>query len=151
MDFSHFPRLENDGVVLIHWPCPPDLPNFKSLPRLAPRNKIKEPLAPGKSIVVCHSAANFTRFIASIASDQPMQFTAKFSLDEVAPDGSYVSDKNIADLNWDVTTDSRKYTPGEVHKGVWLIRAGKWMRVEVTNLGDKPAEALRVYVRGTPL
>ncbi len=151
MDFSHYPRLENDLVLSWHWPRPPDCPPFKSLPAFGPRNRALEALAPGAAIVGYHSAANFTRFLGSLACDQPLSLLVQFSNDEVAPDGNYVQDSNVATLNWDLLAAEKSYKPGESHSGFWAIRLGKWLRVEVTNLGDKPTSFLRVYVRGSTL
>lgn len=151
MDFSHYPRLENDIVVAAHYPAPPDRPNFKSLPRLSHRNLLDKPLEPGEALVACHSASNFTRFIASLACDAPLTFAAYFSNDEVAPDGHWVQDRNIASLNWDVVALEKKYTPGEKHHGIWFIKHGKWLKVEVRNVGEHPTGFLRCYVRGSTL
>ena len=151
MDFSHFPRLENDLVAAAHWPRPPDGKPFKSQPPFGPRNAAVKALGPSEKLVWHHSAANFIRFVQSVACDARLRVLVQFSNDEVAPDGSYICSANIATLNWDVTVYDKQYDPSAVCKGDWIVRMGKWMRLELENLQGEPTEFLRYYVRGSTL
>ncbi len=151
MPYTHYPKLSANVIFAWVQPAPPDKPNFLGHPRFATLNRFKEPLEPGKSVVGFQEALNFTRFYGSIASDQSLEMTISFSNDEVAPDGYWVTDGNIFELNYDAEERRHQYDPkkqGATGK-FFAIIFGRWLKIEIKNTGDKPTEFLRVYVRGS--
>lgn len=151
MPFTHYPKLEANVIFAWVWPRPLAKPNFLNHPSFDEINLAKEPLAPGETLTAYHSAQNFTRFYGSIASDQPLEVTCDFSNDEVAPTGDYVTDENMKDLNYDASGLVQKYDPSKqaATGKYFVIIFGRWLRVEVKNLGTRPTETLRVFVRGS--
>jgi hypothetical protein len=114
-------------------------------------NRFDKPIEPNQAVVGYHDAQPFTRFYGSIASDQSLEVTITFSNDEVAVDGHAVNDDNIRKLNYDAEALKQFYDPkkqGPTGKFFATI-FGHWIRVEVKNVGEKPTEQLRVYVRGS--
>lgn len=98
-----------------------------------------------------HDAQPFTRFMGSIAADQRLEVTFTFANDEVDARGDYVTDETISTLNYDAEALKQLYDPGkQAATGKYFVTIfGRWLRVEVKNVGDKPTEKLRVYVRGS--
>lgn len=151
MPFTHYPKLAANVIFAWVQPPPPDQPNFLNMPRFAPLNRFEVPLEPGKTFVGYQDAQNFTRFYGSIASDQPLEVTFSFSNEEVAKDGHWITDANIADLRYDAEALKQLYEPKKQGaSGKYFVTIfGRWLRVEVKNTGDKPTEMLRVFVRGS--
>jgi hypothetical protein len=149
--FTHYPKLSANVIFACVQPAPPDKPNFLGHPRFSTLNRFKEPLAPGKSVVGYQEALNFTRFFGTIACDQKLLVIVSFSNDEVAADGHWVTDDNIHDLNYDAVEREHQYEPskqGPTGKFIAII-LGRWLKVEVKNVGDTDTKFLRVYVRGS--
>lgn len=78
-----------------------------------------------------------------------MTFT--FSNDEVVVDGHWVTDDNIAMLNYDAEALKLIYDPRkQAQTGKYFVTIfGRWLRVEVKNVGDVETASLRVFVRGS--
>lgn len=156
MPLTHYPKTAENLVFAWVQPPPKDVAPREGFPDFLGRpfsevNSFKEPLAPGKSVVGYHDAQPFTRFYGSIASDQPLEVTIAFSNDEVTAEGEVVSDDNIGSLNYDAEALRQFYDPtkqGPSGKYFSTI-FGHWIRVEIKNVGEKPTEKLRVYVRGS--
>ena len=151
MPFTHYPKQANNLLVAWVWPPPPDKKNFLSFPRFSEVNLLREPLKPGETVRFFHEAQNFTRFFGTLASDQPLQITCAFSNDEVAPDGEYVCDENLKDLNYDGLALDQAFDPKKppLSNGskFFAVIFGRWIRVELTNKGEVPISFVRVYVR----
>lgn len=87
----------------------------------------------------------------TIASDQPLEVTFAFSNEETGSNGCFVSDGNIHELNYDGEALRQMYDPakqGSTGKYFVMIY-GRWLRVEIKNVGTAPTERLRVFVRGS--
>ena len=112
---------------------------------------LEGPLEPGKSVVAYHSAQNFTRFYGSLACDQSLEVCFTFSNDEVTAEGDWVTDENMKTLNYDAEALKQAYEPAKQSAtGKYLVTIyGRWLRVEVKNVGSKPTSWMRVYVRGS--
>ena len=126
------------------------MPNFLG-GRFSDLNLFKEPIEPGKSAVGYHDAQPFTRFYGSVASDTALELTLAFSNDEVAADGSVVSDDNIGSLNYDAEALRLLYDPakqGPTGKFFCTI-FGRFLRVEIKNTGAAATKLIRAYVRGS--
>lgn len=148
MPQTHYPKTENNIICAWVWPRPPDQPPFKaSMPRFSETNLADRALAPKDQFVTHHSVLGCTRLYVSFFADQPLDVAFEFSNDEVGPDGSWVTDKTMPELNWDVL-DGKTYKVGE-RKGHWILILGRWLRVTVKNTGVAPVDGLRVYVRGS--
>lgn len=147
MPMTHYPKTEGNIICAWVWPRPPEMPPFKSLPRFSELNLATDTLAPGESFTAHHSVLGCTRLYTSMVSDQPLSVTFEFSNDEVGPDGSWVTDVTLPQLHWDVV-ETKLSQPAD-RKGHWILILGRWLRVTVKNVGDAPAEELRVYVRGS--
>lgn len=132
-------------------PAPPDKSNFLGHPRFSTLNRFREPLEPGKSLVAYQEAINFTRFMGSIASDQKLEVTFAFSNDEVAPNGDWVNDDNLHELNYDAEALKQLYEPTkQAQTGKFFCTIfGRWLRVEVKSVGDAPTTWMRVITRGS--
>ena len=151
MPFTHYPKLAANVICAWVQPPPPDKPAFLNMPRFSALNRFKKPLEPGEVFVAHQEAQNFTRFFGSIFSDQPLEVSFSFSNDEVAPDGHWVTDDNIHDLNYDALALKQLFDPkNAAASGKYFVTIfGRWLEVKVKNTGDKSTEKLRVYVRGS--
>ena len=132
-------------------PPPPDKEPFFGQPRFSLLNRFTKPLEPGDIVSAYHDAQPFTRFYGSVASDQALEMTLSFSNEETAEDGRYVTDDNIASLNFDAEALKQMYEPtkqGPTGKYFCTI-FGRYFRVQVKNVGQKPTDFLRVFVRGS--
>ncbi len=109
------------------------------------------PIEPGKSVVAYQDAQNFTRFYGSIACDQPLEVTFSFSNEEVDGLGEPVSDETIAHLHYDAEALKQLYDPTKQGpSGKYFVTIfGRWLRVEVKNVGKATTQNLRVFVRGS--
>lgn len=77
--------------------------------------------------------------------------TLSFSNEETDADGFYVTDENIATLNYDVEALKQAYDPAkQAQTGKWFATIfGRYLRVEVKNVGKESTKFLRVFVRGS--
>jgi hypothetical protein len=153
---THYPKTVQNLVFAWVQPAPPDAPLQAGLPDFLGRpfselNRFVDPIAPGESVVGHHDAQPFTRFYGSIACDQPLEVSIMFSNDEVDADGNFVSDANIATLNYDVCGERKRYDPDKQEQTGKLFSMifGRWIRVEIKNLGDEEPTFLRAYLRGS--
>lgn len=156
MPLTHYPKTAENLVFAWVQPPPRDVRPKKGTPDFLGRpfselNRFDKAIEPQKSVVAYHDAQPFTRFYGSIASDQPLEVTISFSNDEVDTDGRWVSDDNIAKLRYDAEALRQLYDPNKQGAtGKYFVTIfGHWIRVEIKNVGEKPTEALRVYVRGS--
>lgn len=151
MPFTHYPKLAANIIFAWVQPAPPDLPGFLNLPRFSALNRFALPIDPGKSVTSHQDAQNFTRFYGTIASDQPLEVTFSFSNEETDAEGRHVTDDNVHELNYDGEALRHMYDPAKQgFSGKYFVMIyGRWMRVEIKNTGDKPTQALRVFVRGS--
>lgn len=151
MPYTHYPKLAANIICAWVQPPPPDKPPFLNMPRFSALNRFNKPLEPGDVVVAHQEAQNFTRFFGSIYSDQKLEVTFSFSNDEVAPDGHWVTDENIHDLNYDALALKQQFDPGNVAAtGKYFVTIfGRWLEVKVKNVGSKSTELLRVFVRGS--
>lgn len=111
----------------------------------------KEPLQPGETATAYHEALNFTRFMGSFASDQPLKVTLAFSNDDCTDAGDPICDENLPLLNYDAIEGVKEYDPAKQQATgkFFTIIYGRWLRVTVQNLGKEPTKFMRVYVRGS--
>lgn len=156
MSFTHYPKIVKNIVFAWVQPAPPDVKPKKGRPNFVGRpfselNRFREPLAPDASDVAFHDAQPFTRFYGSIASDQPLEMTISFSNDEVDAEGNPINDANISELHYDAAALTQFYDPTKQSAtGKYFCTIfGRWIRVEVKNVGSDPTSELRVYVRGS--
>jgi hypothetical protein len=149
--FTHYPK--NSFNLILAWvhPSPPDGKQFPGQPKFSELNKFTRPLEPGKSVYAYHDAQPFTRFYGSCASDQPLEMTLSFSNEEVDLNGDYVSDDNIASLNFDAEALKQLYDPAkQAATGKWFATIfGRYLRVEVRNRGSESTKFMRVFCRGS--
>jgi hypothetical protein len=153
---THYPKTAENLVFAWVQPAPRDVDPEDGLPDFLGRyfsevNRFEKALEPNQVVVGYHDAQPFTRFYGSISCDQPLEVTISFSNDEVAADGRTISDDNIGSLNYDAEAlkqlyDSKKQGPTGKY---FCTIFGHWIRVEIKNVGEKPTEKLRVYVRGS--
>lgn len=108
-------------------------------------------LGPGASVVAFHDAQPFTRFYGSIACDVPLDVSLTFSNDEVDAEGHVVTDDNIHVLNYDAFGVRQLYDPAKQEQTgkYFSMIFGRWIRVEVKNVGERPLAILRFYLRGS--
>lgn len=156
MPYSHYPKTVGNIVMAWVQPPPPDVVPGEGLPDFvgAPFSEInlwREPIGPGSSVVGYHDAQPFTRFYGSIACDQPLEVSLMFSNDEVDEAGHWVTDGNIAQLHYDVVALKQTYDPKKPEQASKLFSMifGRWIRVEIKNVGDLAPTFLRTYVRGS--
>lgn len=151
MPFTHYPKLAANVIFAWVQPPPPDKPGFLGQPRFSSLNRFTKPLEPNEVVVGYQEAQNFTRFYGSIASDQKLEVTFTFSNDEVGPDGLHIVDDTLPKLNYDAEALKQLYDPAKQGAtGKYFVTIfGRWLRVEVKNVGDKATERLRVFVRGS--
>lgn len=151
MPFTHYPK--NSFNLIFAWvqPPPPDREPFFGQPRFSSLNRFTAPLEPGQVVHAYHDAQPFTRFYGSVAADQPLEVSIAFSNEETDSDGYYVNDDNIAALHYDAEALKQLYDPAkQAQTGKWFATIfGRYLRVEVKNVGTKPTSNLRVFVRGS--
>lgn len=151
MGFTHYPKLDLNLIGCWVYPEPQKQENpFAAFP-WQDLNHYKNQLKPGEASAFWHNANNFTRFFGSIFCDQKLEVTFSFSNDECADDGAFVTEENIKGLNYDAEAAKLIYDPAkQAATGKFLVTIyGRWLRVEVKNVGDAPVEKLRVFVRGS--
>lgn len=156
MPFSHYPKTV--GNIVFAWVQPPPLhapsrkkhPNFLGGP-FSELNRFRRALEPGETDSGYHDAQPFTRFYGSFFSDQPLLITFSFSNDECGPDGDYVSDETLPQLNYDAEALRHTYEPEkQAATGRFFITIyGRWLRMVIQNNGVKATEKLRLYCRGS--
>jgi hypothetical protein len=154
--FSHYPKIVSNIVLAWVQPPPPEVPpeegrpNFLGRP-FAEMNRWKEPLQPGGLVVGHHDAQPFTRFYGSIACDMPLDVQLLFSNDEVDADGNLVSDDNIDSLNYDALGVRQLFDPKKQEQTakIFSMIFGRWIRMEVKNVGDREPTFMRLYLRGS--
>jgi len=87
MSFTHYPKLaEGSGLFgSVLWYGKGD-----------PRNTLAKPLKPGESVSIYGSAVNFTRYLGTTYSDQPLEISFAFGNEEVVlvPLGHLVEAEN---------------------------------------------------------
>lgn len=112
---------------------------------------MQTPLEPNESVAAYHDAQGFTRFMGTVIADQPLEVSICFSNDEVDDDGHPVSDENISNLHYD-SVKTKMFDPAKskgVGEEIYVIIAGRWLKVSVKNVGKEPIEWMRAYVRGS--
>lgn len=151
MPYTHYPKLAANVIFAWVQPRPPKKRPFLNMPSFSVLNRFRKALQPGETVVGYQEAQNFTRFYGSIAADQKLEVTFTFSNDEVASDGTFVTDGNIADLNYDAEALKQIYDPAkQAATGKYFVTIyGRWLRVEVKNAGEHPTKTMRVFVRGS--
>lgn len=149
--FTHYPKLAANVIFAWVQPRPPKKKPFLNMPSFSALNRFRKALKPGEAVVGYQEAQNFTRFYGSIACDKNLEVTFSFSNDEVAPDGSYVTDDNISTLNYDAEALRQMYDPNKsAATGKYFVTIyGRWLKVEVKNTGDHATKSMRVFVRGS--
>jgi len=156
MPFSHYPKTVGNIVLAWVHPSSPDvppadgMPDFLGLP-FSELNLARGPLGPGTVATGYHDAQPFTRFYGSIACDQRLDVCLSFSNDEVDVLGRPVTDESLPTLNYDALGARVLYDPTrqeQVGKFFTMI-FGRWLRVEVKNVGEAETARVRLYVRGS--
>jgi len=114
-------------------------------------NRFKTPLEPDAVVTGYQEAQPFTRFYGSLACDQPLEVSFTFSNDEVAPDGHWVTDDTLPALNYDAEALKQLYDPAKSASSskYFVTIFGRWLRVEVKNVGKTAPTFMRIYVRGS--
>lgn len=156
MGFSHYPKTVGNIVMAWVQPPPPDVPPGAEMPDFvgAPFSEInlwKKPLAPDASVIAYHDAQPFTKFYGSVACDQPLEVTLTFSNDEVDEKGHWITDENIGQLHYDALGQRQNFDPKKPEQSskIFTLILGRWLRVEIKNMGTRAPEFLRAYVRGS--
>ncbi len=149
--FTHYPKLSSNVIFAWVWPRPPAKDNFFGQPRFDDLNLAVGPLKNGESLFAYHEAQNFTKIYGSVFADQPLEVTFSFSNDEVDKNGDYVTDETLPSLSFDAEALKMAYDPAKQSAtGKYLvILYGRWLRVEVKNVGKAPTEIMRVIARGS--
>jgi hypothetical protein len=149
--FTHYPKLVSNLLLCWVQPSPPDKSGFLGQPRFKTVNQFAKPLDPAQSLTACHDAQNFTRLFGSIFCDQPLEVVLSFSNDEVAPNGSWVKDEDLVKLHYDAEALRQSYDPGKqgATGKFFATIYGRWLRMEIKNLGRATTEELRVFLRGS--
>jgi hypothetical protein len=149
--FTHYPKLAANIIAAWVQPAPPDKDPFLNLPRFASLNRFDKPLEPGQAVVAYQDGQNFTRFYGTIASDQPLEVTFCFSNEETDPEGRWVTDDTVHRLHYDGEALRQLYSPDKQGaSGKYFVMIyGRWLRIEVKNVGDAPTKELRVFVRAS--
>ena len=156
MAYTHYPKNTDNLVFAWVQPKPPDVPVPEGVPDFLGRpysemNLFRDPIGPNESVVAFHDAQPFTRFYGTIASDQPLEVSLAFSNEDVDSEGQVVGDGNVDKLHYDGEGLRQLYDPqkqGASGKFFGTIY-GRFLRVEVKNVGTEPTKKLRVYVRGS--
>lgn len=151
MPYTHYPKLVDNIIFAWVQPAPKKRKPFLNMRSFSELNRFKDPIEPGKSVFAYQDAQNFTRFYGSIASDQPLEVICSFSNDEVDDDGHFVTDENIAKLHYDAEGLRQLYFPDkQAQSGKYFVTIyGRWLRVEIKNVGKIATNTLRVYTRGS--
>jgi hypothetical protein len=156
MPLTHYPKTSANLVFAWVQPPPPNVKPTEGLPDFLGRpfselNLWKEPLAPGKSVVGYHDAQPFTRFYGSAASSQKLEISLTFSNDEVDAKGHFVTDDNLGSLNYDALGLRQIYDPTyqEQTGRFFSMIFGRWIRIEIKNVGEAETALLRVFLRGS--
>jgi hypothetical protein len=151
MPYTHYPKLADNIIFAWVQPRPPKKKAFLNMRPFSELNLFEKAIEPGKSVVAYQDAQNFTRFYGSIAGDQKLEVTFSFSNEEVDEKGDWITDGNIATLNYDAEALKQLYDPAKQGaSGKYFVTIfGRWLKVEVKNLGEAPTEKLRVFVRGS--
>lgn len=156
MPFSHYPKTVDNIVMAWVQPPPPDIPPQEGFPDFLGRpfsamNRWREAVSPGKTLVGYHDAQPFTRLFGSIACDQPLDVSLAFSNDEVDVEGHWITDKNIDSLHYDAYGTRRLYDPTKQEQTghFFTMIFGRFVRVEIKNIGNAVPSFQRVYVRGS--
>ncbi len=151
MPFTHYPKLVDNIIFAWVQPAPPARPPFLNMRAFSELNRFDKAIEPGKSVVAYQDAQNFTRFYGSIACDQPLEVTFSFSNEEVDADGAWITDESIASLHYDAEALRQLYDPSKQGPtGKYFVTIfGRWLRVEIKNVGDRPTSRLRTFVRGS--
>lgn len=151
MGYTHYPKQVWNLIGAVRLPPPADKDNFLKLPRFSTVNHGKDPIPPGETVVIYHEAQNFTRFTGTLFADQPFEFAIHFSNDVVDDEGDFVSDVNLSKLHYDGEALRHLYDPKK-HSATckyFVSTYGRWMRIEIKNVGTSPIEKMRVYVNGS--
>jgi len=153
---SHYPKTVTNLVLAWVQPPPPDVAPRKGLPDFLGRpfseiNRFQKPVDPGAVVHGHHDAQPFTRFYGSVFSDQPLLITLAFSNDECGPDGGFVSDEGLPQLNYDAEALKHSFDPERPGPtGRFFVTIyGRWLRVSIQNTGGAPTKKLRLYCRGS--
>ena len=151
MPYSHYPKNSTNLILAWVQPAPPDQDPFHGQPRFSTLNYYRAPIEPGAVVVAYHDAQPFTRFYGSVAADQPLEMVLSFSNEETDAEGAWVHGDNIASLNYDAEALKQAYEPSkQAQTGKWFATIfGRFLRVEVKNVGKSPTQMLRVFVRGS--
>lgn len=107
--------------------------------------------APNESLRAFHDAQPFTRFYGSVACDQPLDISLVFSNEEVDARGHVVCDENLSQLNYDAWGAHQGYDPKKQEQTgkIFSMIFGRWIRVEIKNVGEAEPTFLRVFLRGS--
>lgn len=156
MGLSHYPKTVTNIVFAWVQPVPPDVPPKAGYPDFLGRlfsklNRFTTPIEPGTSVIGYHDAQPFTRFYGSAACDQPLEISLVFSNDEVDAKGAIICDDNMPSLNYDVHGLRLLYDPTKQEQTgkIFSMIFGRWIRVEIKNVGKVTPAFLRTYVRGS--
>ena len=156
MPLTHYPKTSDNLVFAWVQPPPPDVAPVEGLPDFLGRpfselNRFKDPIPPGGSVVGYHDAQPFTRFYGGVCADQKLDIALAFSNDEVASDGRVVRDDNISELNYDVLGVRQLYDPAkhEQTSKIFTMIFGRWIRIEIKNVGERETSLLRAVIRGS--
>lgn len=156
MPLSHYPKTVDNVVFAWVQPPPPDVEPEEGLPDFLGRpfselNRFEKPLEPGESVVGYHDAQPFTRFYGSIFGDQKLEVSITFSNDEVDDDGIVVCDGNVDKLHYDAWGLRQIYDPAKQEQTgkIFSMIFGRWIRVEIKNVGEFDLSVMRATVRGS--
>lgn len=157
MSFTHYPKTEYNLIMSWVFPKPKELPRVarhgapENLMPVPSANLLFKKLDANQAVIGCHSAQNFTRFYGSILADVPIQMLFDFSNDDFNVNGQHPVDKDLPELNYDANALIHSYDPEKPQMGSKFLVTiyGKWLRVTLKSLSDKPSEVLRVHVRGS--
>ncbi len=151
MPYTHYPKLNNNIVLAWVQPAPPAQPGFLGQPSFGSVNRFTVPLGPGEVFTGYQEAQPFTRFYGSMVSDCLIEVVFSFSNDEVGPDGGWVTDATLPFLNYDAEGLRQQHDPKKpgASSRAFVTIYGRWLRVEIKNLGDRVTTMLRVIIRGS--
>jgi hypothetical protein len=102
-------------------------------------NCARAPLAPGESWTEYHDVLGFTRMFYGAEANVPLTIEVWYSMQQVTPDGLYVTDESLPLLRYNIFGRRHKYDP-ERHEQTckfFEIVHGRWLRLSIKNDGDK--------------
>lgn len=124
-------------------------------------NLARKALLPGEQWEAYHDTVGFSRLFGTVVADVVLATALLFCDREVMPDGSPVdNDEKLRSLPYRVVGSVKKSVlptggeefladPGLPQRTIFEIPAGRWLKVIVRNVDDKPLTMSEVHFRAS--